>query len=99
MASAWVRLGGERVTQPVPASCRFAMEPSCPLLLAGFSLPLAKALTANTTGTAESNWTATTSGKGLPLSPVPRARLPRSSLTSSQGPRGRREEQGVVPCA
>lgn len=38
------------------------MEPSCPLLLAGFSLPLAKALTANTTSTADSNWTSTTSG-------------------------------------
>ncbi|XP_023393145.1 receptor-type tyrosine-protein phosphatase epsilon [Pteropus vampyrus] len=38
------------------------MEPSCPLLLAGFSLPLAKALTANTTSTADSNWTSATSG-------------------------------------
>lgn len=76
VSSVCVPLGGES-SKPVPASSRFAMEPSCPLLLAGFSLPLAKALTANTTSTADSNWTSTTSGKGpaaCALSPRPASR-------------------------
>ena len=52
------------------------MEPFCPFLLAGVSLPLAKALKGNetttTTTTAQSNWTSTTAGKNplpLPLCP------------------------------
>lgn len=38
------------------------METFCPLLLAGFSLPLARAGKDNETTTAESNWTTTTTG-------------------------------------
>ncbi|EPY84872.1 receptor-type tyrosine-protein phosphatase epsilon isoform 1 [Camelus ferus] len=43
------------------------MEPFCPLLLAGVSLPLAKALTENKTTTAQSNWTSTTPEQRQPL--------------------------------
>ena len=49
------------------------MEPFCPFLLAGVSLPLAKALKGNETTTAaaaQSNWTSTTAGKTPP--PLPR---------------------------
>lgn len=47
------------------------MEPFCPFLLAGVSLPLAKALKGNettttTTPTAQSNWTSTTAGTTPP---------------------------------
>lgn len=47
------------------------MEPFCPFLLAGVSLPLAKALKGNettttTTPTAQSNWTSTTAGMTPP---------------------------------
>lgn len=62
------------------------MEPFCPFLLAGVSLPLAKALKGNetttTTTTAQSNWTSTTAGKTpLPLPrcpPAPTAPCPSS---------------------
>lgn len=43
--------------------CRFAMEPLCPLLLASFSLPLARASKENETTPAESNRTNTTTGR------------------------------------
>lgn len=49
------------------------MEPFCPFLLVGVSLPLAKALKGNettTTTAAQSNWTSTTAGK-TPLPPAP----------------------------
>uniref|UniRef100_A0A5F9CL29 Uncharacterized protein n=1 Tax=Oryctolagus cuniculus TaxID=9986 RepID=A0A5F9CL29_RABIT len=39
-----------------------AMEPLCPLLLAGFSLPLTRALQGNESTAADGNWTAATSG-------------------------------------
>lgn len=42
---------------------RCAMEPFCPLLLASFSLSLARAGQGNDTTPAESNWTSTTAGK------------------------------------
>ncbi|XP_015428056.1 PREDICTED: receptor-type tyrosine-protein phosphatase epsilon [Myotis davidii] len=45
---------------------RFAMEPFCPLLLAGFSLRLAKAFTVNESTPADSNWTSTTSEPQAP---------------------------------
>ncbi|KAG8517462.1 LOW QUALITY PROTEIN: Receptor-type tyrosine-protein phosphatase epsilon, partial [Galemys pyrenaicus] len=49
---------------------RLAMEPFCPLLLAGFSFPLAGALNSNETTTASSNWTSTASGSlGSGVSP------------------------------
>uniref|UniRef100_A0A5F9DG46 Uncharacterized protein n=1 Tax=Oryctolagus cuniculus TaxID=9986 RepID=A0A5F9DG46_RABIT len=38
------------------------MEPLCPLLLAGFSLPLTRALQGNESTAADGNWTAATSG-------------------------------------
>lgn len=41
------------------------MEPISPLLLASFSLPLAKALHNNETTTANGSWTPSTSGKCL----------------------------------
>ncbi|XP_019499624.1 PREDICTED: receptor-type tyrosine-protein phosphatase epsilon-like [Hipposideros armiger] len=47
------------------------MEPFCPLLLASFSFPLAKALAVNETTTAVSNWTSTTSGPPDPGAPQP----------------------------
>ncbi|XP_058554099.1 receptor-type tyrosine-protein phosphatase epsilon isoform X2 [Neofelis nebulosa] len=49
----------------------FAMEPFCLLLLAGVSLPFAKALKGNETTPAESNLTSTTAGP-----PAPRASRP-----------------------
>lgn len=62
--------GGEP-SEPVPTSCRFAMEPFCPLLLAGVSLPLAKALKGNETTSAVSNQTSTTSGEDPVSCPCP----------------------------
>nr|CAI9711277.1 unnamed protein product [Rangifer tarandus platyrhynchus] len=53
---------------------RVAMEPFCPFLLAGVSLPLAKALKGNettTTTAAQSNWTSTTAGPPAPGAPQP----------------------------
>eukprot|EP00069_Balaena_mysticetus_P012170 bmy_01366T0 len=47
------------------------MEPFCPLLLAGVSLPLAKAFKGNETTTAQSNWTSTTAGPPAPGAPQP----------------------------
>lgn len=64
--------GGGASPELVPASSRFTMEPFCPLLLAGFSLRLAKAFTVNESTPADSNWTSTTSGK----CPLPPSRLP-----------------------
>ena len=54
------------------------MEPFCPFLLAGVSLPLAKALKGNettSTAVAQSNWTSTPAGK-TPLPPAPRLPAP-----------------------
>ena len=54
------------------------MEPFCPFLLAGVSLPLAKALKGNettSTAVAQSNWTSTTAGQ-TPLPPAPRLPAP-----------------------
>lgn len=47
------------------------MEPFCPLLLAGVSLPLAKALRGNETTPAVSNWNSTTSGEDPAACPAP----------------------------
>uniref|UniRef100_A0A673TBS9 Uncharacterized protein n=1 Tax=Suricata suricatta TaxID=37032 RepID=A0A673TBS9_SURSU len=47
------------------------MEPFCPLLLAGVSLPLAKALRGNGTIPADSNLTSTTAGPPDPRAPQP----------------------------
>ena len=49
------------------------MEPICPLLLAGVSLPLARALKGNETTPAYSNWTSTTSGEDPATCPSQKA--------------------------
>ncbi|XP_066880419.1 receptor-type tyrosine-protein phosphatase epsilon isoform X5 [Kogia breviceps] len=47
------------------------MEPFCPLLLAGVSLPLTKALKGNETTSAQGNWTSATAGPPAPGAPQP----------------------------
>lgn len=65
------------------------MEPFCPLLLASFSLSLARAGKGNDTTPAESNWTSTTAGKDPTLMPAApaashTARVPRTA--GEEGP-------------